>query len=161
MTNRADPSQAQIVQAGTPTPAHHRPPDHPATMSASSEPLTRAACTALDAADPLAPLREQFVHPPGVIYLDGNSLGLQPVAAAARVGSGAALPVRSVRFAGRSLRSTAIARRSASLIWLVLFFTTSAIDPSAVLRPGTAPVFRQVAMSAALQLPSPVCRCWS
>jgi kynureninase len=54
-------------------------------MSASSEPLTRAACTALDAADPLAPLREQFVHPPGVIYLDGNSLGLQPVAAAARV----------------------------------------------------------------------------
>src|SRR5579859_1779851 len=30
----------------------------------------------LDAADALAPLRDAFHHPPGVIYLDGNSLGL-------------------------------------------------------------------------------------
>jgi kynureninase len=29
-----------------------------------------------DAADALAPLRREFHHPPGVIYLDGNSLGL-------------------------------------------------------------------------------------
>jgi kynureninase len=46
---------------------------------------TREQALALDAADPLAPLREQFVLPPGVIYLDGNSLGVLPKAAAARV----------------------------------------------------------------------------
>ncbi len=46
---------------------------------------TRDDALALDAADPLAPLREQFALPPGVIYLDGNSLGPLPKAAAARV----------------------------------------------------------------------------
>jgi len=40
---------------------------------------------ALDAADVLAPLREQFDIPPGLIYLDGNSLGVLPRATAARV----------------------------------------------------------------------------
>lgn len=40
---------------------------------------------ALDAADPLARLREQFQIPPGLIYLDGNSLGVMPKAAPARV----------------------------------------------------------------------------
>jgi kynureninase len=40
---------------------------------------------ALDAADPLAPLREQFSIPEGLIYLDGNSLGVMPKAAPARV----------------------------------------------------------------------------
>lgn len=47
--------------------------------------LSRAACAARDAADPLAALREQFDLPPGVNYLDGNSLGVLPRATAARV----------------------------------------------------------------------------
>ena len=33
------------------------------------------SATALDAADPLASLRDTFSSPNGVIYLDGNSLG--------------------------------------------------------------------------------------
>lgn len=45
---------------------------------------TRETCVAEDRRDPLAPLREAFVLPEGVIYLDGNSLGPLPRAAAAR-----------------------------------------------------------------------------
>ena len=47
--------------------------------------MTRDDALALDAADPLAPLRDQFSLPPGLIYLDGNSLGVLPKATAARV----------------------------------------------------------------------------
>ena len=46
---------------------------------------TREQALALDAADPLAPLRAQFHIPPGLIYLDGNSLGVMPKATPARV----------------------------------------------------------------------------
>ena len=47
--------------------------------------ITRDQALALDAADPLAPLRQQFDLPAGKIYLDGNSLGVLPRSTAARV----------------------------------------------------------------------------
>ncbi len=46
---------------------------------------TRDQALARDAADPLAPLRAEFVLPEGVIYLDGNSLGALPRRTAARL----------------------------------------------------------------------------
>ena len=42
-------------------------------------------CQQRDAKDPLRNLREQFVLPAGVVYLDGNSLGALPRSASARV----------------------------------------------------------------------------
>jgi kynureninase len=48
---------------------------------------TLTDCRVLDAGDSLRPLRDQFVLPEGVIYLDGNSLGVLPKSAAARIAS--------------------------------------------------------------------------
>ena len=47
-------------------------------------PTTLADCQRMDAADPLGALRNLFSLPPGVIYLDGNSLGVMPASAPAR-----------------------------------------------------------------------------
>ena len=47
--------------------------------------ITRDECARRDGEDPLRPLRELFVIPERVVYLDGNSLGALPRATAARV----------------------------------------------------------------------------
>jgi kynureninase len=47
--------------------------------------ISRDDCARRDAADTLAPLRDQFMLPEGVIYVDGNSLGALPRATPARV----------------------------------------------------------------------------
>ena len=46
--------------------------------------LTREAFSARDRDDPLRRFRDQFVIPEGLIYLDGNSLGMLPRVCAAR-----------------------------------------------------------------------------
>lgn len=47
--------------------------------------MNREHALALDAGDPIAHLRERFVIPDGVNYLDGNSLGLLPKSVAPRL----------------------------------------------------------------------------
>ena len=51
---------------------------------------SRDDCVALDRADPLAGLRDEFVLPEGVVYLDGNSLGALPRRTASRLAEVAA-----------------------------------------------------------------------
>ncbi|MFN3616140.1 MAG: aminotransferase class V-fold PLP-dependent enzyme, partial [Rubrimonas sp.] len=58
-------------------------------MSPTPDPAALDAAL-LDGADALAPLRDRFALPPGVIYLDGNSLGPLPRGVAQRVGSAVA-----------------------------------------------------------------------
>ena len=47
--------------------------------------LTREDFLKLDRGDQLAPFREEFYIPKGVLYMDGNSLGVMPKAASKRV----------------------------------------------------------------------------
>lgn len=54
-------------------------------MASPDTQTSRQDCLVLDEADPLAPRRQMFQLPPGVIYLDGNSLGALTHAAERRV----------------------------------------------------------------------------
>ncbi len=51
--------------------------------------ITREECERLDAEDPLASFRHQFDLPPGLVYLDGNSLGAMPRSARDRLAEAA------------------------------------------------------------------------
>ncbi len=63
--------------------------------------MERAAAADLDAADPLACFRDRFARPdPSLIYLDGNSLGMLPLATAERI-----TQVVSGEWAGGLIRS--------------------------------------------------------
>src|SRR5580692_11882237 len=55
-------------------------------MTSSADLTSREACVARDSADSLRNFRERFAIPEGIIYLDGNSLGPMPQAAAGILG---------------------------------------------------------------------------
>lgn len=55
------------------------------THAANPATLSLAHCQTRDAHDPLRALRDQFDIPEGLVYLDGNSLGVLPRTVAARV----------------------------------------------------------------------------
>src|ERR1700677_676903 len=55
-------------------------------MMSATTPITRAACVERDCTDPLRSLRDRFVIPEAIIYLDGNSLGPMPRAATSVLG---------------------------------------------------------------------------
>ena len=87
--------------------------------------MSRESCAARDAADVLAPLRALFamdrVDAQGVIYLDGNSLGVLPASAPARVRDVAEVEwgeglIRSWNAAGWITLSQRIADKIATLI---------------------------------------------
>jgi kynureninase len=77
-------------------------------MSTYMKPTSRQDCLHLDAQDALAPLRHQFSLPEGVIYLDGNSLGVLPKTAAARA---AQVVTQDPQLEHRRLDGTAAAHR--------------------------------------------------
>ncbi|MFN4995787.1 MAG: kynureninase, partial [Burkholderiales bacterium] len=59
-------------------------------MTKTNTANTLAACQVLDQEDPLRSLRDLFQVPEGMIYLDGNSLGVLPKATPARVAAAVA-----------------------------------------------------------------------
>lgn len=50
-------------------------------MSKNQNGVSLTSVQALDQNDPLANFKRRFALPKGVLYLDGNSLGAQPIAA--------------------------------------------------------------------------------
>jgi kynureninase len=58
---------------------------HPARSASAAATPTRDDCIDLDACDVVGWVRERFVVPDGVVYLDGNSLGALPKATAPRI----------------------------------------------------------------------------